>query len=311
MAATGSASITPSARQRPGLVPFVLLFVLGISFGAIFTLNRLATTNGVPFIPYLFWQALGGAVALLVLCAGLRQLPPIGFTHVRIYVVMAILNVLIPVCVFSFVAPKVPASLLPIGLSLVPMFIYAMALGLRMEKFHWLRFVGLTLGFGGVLLVLLPKASLPSPDMVGWIALSLIAPFSYALRSVLIPRLRPPQTTSLRLACGLLVAAAVIMLPVFFATDDRWAFDGAFGIGHWAVLGAMAHNALTLVLIFELVRLAGPVFFGTSNYIAMLVGVAMGMTVFGERQSLWIWAALALVVLGLYLVNKRVTARGG
>lgn len=34
--------------------------------------------------------------------------------------------------------------------------------------------------------------------------------------------------------------------------------------------------------MFEIIKRAGPVFFSTSNYIATLLGVALGMVFFGD-----------------------------
>lgn len=188
-----------------------MLFVLGLGFGVSFTLNKLATTNGVPFIPYVFWQSTGAALLLLVIAAPLDKLPTVSAVHLRIYVVMALLNVAIPYLVLAYVAPKLPAGLLPIGLALVPGVIYLMALAFRQERFGMLRFSGICLGLVGVLVILLPKASLPEPGMVGWLALSLVATICFSLRAVLVPLMRPPATTSLSLACGLLIAATIII----------------------------------------------------------------------------------------------------
>ncbi|MBT3171420.1 MAG: DMT family transporter [Rhodospirillaceae bacterium] len=296
-----AASASP---QQTGVLPLILLFALGLGFGVSFTLNKLATTNGVPFIPYVFWQSAGAALLLVVAALGLRQLPAVTGAHIRIYVVMALLNVAIPYLVLSYVAPKLPAGLLPIGLALVPGVIYLMALALRQERFGVLRFGGICLGLVGVLVILLPKASLPEPDMVGWLALSLVATLAFSLRAVLVPLMRPPATTSLSLACGLLIAATIIMLAIMAASGEWWAFEGDFGIGHGATVAGMFNNALILVLIFTVIRMSGPVFFGAVNYISMLVGVALGMLVFGEQHSLWVWLAIALVLVGLYLVNR-------
>jgi drug/metabolite transporter (DMT)-like permease len=57
-------------------------------------------------------------------------------------------------------------------------------------------------------------------------------------------------------------------------------------------------------LMFEIIKRAGPVFFSTSNYIATLAGVGLGILLFGDRPSLWIWAALVLMFLGLFCVNS-------
>ena len=298
------ARTSAAGAERSGVLPIVYLFVLGFCFGVSFVLNKIATTNGVPFIPYVFWQSIGAALILGVAAAGMRQLPAVTAAHLRIYVVMALLNVAIPYLVLAYVAPKLPASLLPIGLALVPGVIYLMALAFRLERFGWLRFGGIGLGLAGVLLILLPKASLPEPGMAGWLALSLLATFSFSLRAVLVPLMRPPATPSLSLACGLLITASVIMLVIMAASGQWWAFDGAFGIGHGMVLAAMVNNALLLVLIFEIIRLTGPVFFGGVNYVSMLIGVALGIIIFDERHTMWVWLAIALVLAGLYLVNR-------
>jgi drug/metabolite transporter (DMT)-like permease len=57
-------------------------------------------------------------------------------------------------------------------------------------------------------------------------------------------------------------------------------------------------------LLFEIIRLAGPVFFSLQNYVATLSGIGWGMLIHGEAHSIWIWLALALLFLGLALVIR-------
>ena len=49
------ARTSAAGAERSGVLPIVYLFVLGFCFGVSFVLNKIATTNGVPFIPYVFW----------------------------------------------------------------------------------------------------------------------------------------------------------------------------------------------------------------------------------------------------------------
>ena len=301
--------VDPRAAEKPGPalgvspVTVGMLFVLGVSFALGISLNRFAADGGVPFLPYVFWQSLGGGATLLLLTVALRRLPRIDFPHVRIFLSTGALNLALPFMLLAYLAPKVPASLLTLGLSLVPVMIYALALTFRLDRFHPLRFGGILLGLAGILVVLLPQTSLPAPGMAGWVALGLVASFSYAVNAVLVARWRPPATGSLPLAAGMMLASAGYVLLAMAADGAWWAFGGAFGIGHAATIGAMANNCVAFYLLFEVIRRAGPVIFSTVNYIATLSGMGFGMWFFGEAPSAWIWGAVVLMFAGLFLVT--------
>ncbi len=292
-----------AAWRSPGAIPILMLFVLGLSFAVVLVLNRVATEGGVPFIPYVFWQSLGGCVILLILALTLSGVPPLSWEHIRVYMVTGSLNLTIPYLIFAFVAAKVPTGILGLGLSLVPVTIYMLALIFRLDSFRVIRFLGILLGFAGILFVLLPETSLPTPDMVGWVALGFVAPLCYALNAVCVAMLRPPEGDSVQLASGLMFTGSVSMLVLMAVTGEWWAFEGSFGDGHWATLVAMANNALSFYLIFELIKRAGPVFFSMVNYVATLTGLGLGIWVFSDAHSIWIWAALVLIGASLVLVN--------
>ena len=293
----------PLAWGNPGAPAIVMLFVLGLSFALVLVLNRVAAENGLPFVPYVFWQSLGAGAILLVLAALFGGLPSRRWAHVRVYMVTGTLNLTIPYLIFAFVAAKVSSGILSLGLSLVPVTIYALALIFRLDRFHLVRFFGILLGLAGVLFVLLPATSLPTRSMVGWVALGFLAPLCYALTAVFVALLRPPQGGSVQFASGLTIMGSISMLVVMAVTGEWWAFGGHFGAGHWATLAAMANNALAFYLIFELIKRAGPVFFSMVNYVATLLGMGLGILLFGDTHSLWIWAALVLIGAGLFLVN--------
>ena len=54
-----------------------------------------------------------------------------------------------------------------------------------------------------------------------------------------------------------------------------------------------------------MIRTAGPVFASQTAYVITLAGVFWGMALLGERHSVYVWAALALMLLGLALVRPR------
>ena len=281
-----------------------MLFLLGICFGGMLTLNRIVTNGGVPILSYVFWQALGSMLIVLFICIWHRNLPPITSLHmILVYIILALLNFVIPFLILATVASRVPTGVLSIGLALIPLFIYGMSLPLKLEKLQTHKTLGLALGFTGVLLVLLPRTSLPDPNMAGWVVLGLLAPVCWSVRSVLLPILRPKLMKSMPLIAGLLMVSTLILSIMVFSSGDFWYFQNDFTIIEWAVIAAIINNVIMLSLIYELIRLTGPLFFSTSNYVGTLVGVGLGSFVFGDILSIWVWIAVLFVFSGLFLVN--------
>lgn len=64
-------------------------------------------------------------------------------------------------------------------------------------------------------------------------------------------------------------------------------------------------SAAAYLAFLALVRLSGAVFASLTTYLITLAGVLWGMLLFGERHSLWIWAAVVLLVVGMVLVTPR------
>jgi drug/metabolite transporter (DMT)-like permease len=134
--------------------------------------------------------------------------------------------------------------------------------------------------------------------------IALTVPFSFAIMAILAALIRPSDAGSYDSAFALLVVATIIMIPIMAATGQLWMFSGAMSVGDWALIIYMVINAGFYVVLYEVVRLAGPVFFSSGNFIATLSGVIWAILVFGEIPSYWIWVALVLLSLGLFLVNR-------
>ena len=291
------------------LWPALLLVVSALGWGLLYSLNRLATTDGIPFVPYVFWMGVGAALILLGLGAVFRTLPKLSWEHMRGYLVLGTISFGMTYTVLAFVAPKVPAGVLGLGATLTPILTYPAAALFRMDRFRTIRTIGLVLGVGGVALVLVPETSLPTRDMAPWVLLSFVGPVLYVANALIISLIRPPPSGALPLAGGVLTTGAIFMFVVMAATDQWWWFEGPMTTGDWALAAAAGITALVFYLMVEIIRLAGPVFFTTVNFMIPLTGIGWGMLFFGERHSFWIWLALVLMLAGLFLVNRPATPR--
>ena len=219
----------------------------------------------------------------------------------RTYFVWGGLGIAGPITLLTYVAPNLPSAVMTMILVLVPLFTYLFALLLRMERFRALSVLALLLGLGGVLLVIVPEASLPSAEAAGWVLLALLAPASFSLVTVFAGKFRPPDAPSATLACGLLLGSAVLLVPVMFGTGQLYLFPGPSLSGDLTLLYASLLSVLIFYVFLEMVRLAGPVFATQHNYIAVLAGFGWGALIFGEAHSVYIWGATALMFAGLTL----------
>ena len=94
------------------------------------------------------------------------------------------------------------------------------------------------------------------------------------------------------------------MLPVMAVTENWWVFDAIMTDGDWALIGTMVIIPIVYALTFVLIQMLGPVLFSTIGYFGTLIGLGWAAIYFGEVPSAWIWAAIAILFFGLFLVNR-------
>ena len=286
------------------LVPLSMLLFGAAIFSMTFSLNRIAITEGIPVVAFVFWQSLGAALLAFVAAVATRQLPSLRRKDLRFYLLVGTFGSAVPITLLAFAASKVPVGAIALSLTLEPILTYVIAVLFRIDRVRLLRIAGIAVGLAGVLLVLLPDQSLPEPGMAPWLLMAFGAPLCWAICNVCMAILRPPESRSIPLTCGKFFAAAILMLPVMAMTDNWWTFDSIMTDGDWALIGTIVIGAVFLVLTFEIIRIAGPVFFSTYGYFGTLIGLGWAALYFGEVPSSWIWAAIAILFLGVFLVNR-------
>jgi drug/metabolite transporter (DMT)-like permease len=282
-----------------------LLFVsLAGGWGITYSLNRIATTGGVPFGAYAFWAVIGGGIILLALCAVRRDWPHLSPIYLRAYVINGLLSSAIPLGVLAVTASKVPAGVLAMQLTLIPTCTYLAALATKMERFDVLRCAGVLLGLAGVLMVLVPRTSLPSPEMALWALLGLVMPISAGFSNIVAVRIWPPGARPLPLACGFMFASAMFLLPLMLVTGEVWFFETGADRLAGVVIAMAAIVGLFRIGYYELIRREGPLYFAMHNYLGALAGIGWAVLIFAEGYSGWIWGSLGLLFAGMALVMR-------
>jgi drug/metabolite transporter (DMT)-like permease len=299
----------PSATLRPGLrlplLPLVLLFLLGSLWGFAFSLVKIAALAGIPPLAFVFWQSLGAGIILFAFAALRGVTPPLSRGIVFYAIGTGLLGLALPSTNAATALRHIPAGLMAVVVAMTPL---ATALFSRLVGIDHLgrwRLGGLALGLLGTLLILLPRASLPTPEIAHWALIAFATPLLYAACNVFITRYRPDGIDSVALAAAMLIAAMLCLGPAMLATGSWHPLWRNFGAGEAAILGQIAITALAYVIWFEVLRLAGPVFSSQVGYIVTATGLAWAMLLFDERYSLLVWVAVLLIAAGVMLVARR------
>ena len=286
-------------KRNIGPLSILLMLLAGVIYSLLFPVNRIATENGVPALGYVVWVTLGGGAIMLLACVLRRKLPFTGRRHLVVYFVGGAIGLAAPMTLLTLAAPNLPSSVITMIVVLAPLLSYLFALPVKLERFRWLSIAGLLCGLSGILLILIPDASLPDPDMVGWVLLTLLVPVLFALFNIFIDLYAPAKGDGMQLGTGVLVAAGLVMLPVTAITGDFHLFPGPSVEGDLAVLYATLINVARWWLMFIIISMAGAVFVSQTAYIIVLGGFGWQALFFGGSVSSYIWAAAGLLLIGL------------
>ena len=308
---TNMTSSTPPVPQTPpvtprSLVPVALLFLIGALWGSFFVLIKIAVTDGVRPVSYLFWFTLlsGGWLFLAGMIRGKR--PKFARADLPYYMKLGLVRFTLANMILYTVQGKLAVGIMAVIMAFVPIFTYLISLLVRIEKFLWLRATGILIGFAGVLLIVLPKSSLPDRSLAIWVLIGFGAPLLHAIAYVaLSEKSRPKNVNSITLSSGTLFAAAFFALPLALALGEFQTPGWPLSTGEQALLAHSIIAAVNFYTIFELIRIAGPTYMSQANFMSVGFGVAFGVLLLGETFSLFVWGAIALILAGVALVNFR------
>jgi len=287
------------------LKSFIILLLLGFIWGTGYSIARYATLNGVPPLGYSFWQSLGPAILMGIIGLIFHQNIKLNIPHLRYYLICGLTGITIPNTNMYLAAPHLPAGILAVIVNTVPIVAYPMAILAQVEKFQWIRFVGILLAIMGLMLIIIPKSSLPDPHSLPWVFSTLITPISFAFCSVYIARFRPADATSLSLATGTLLASSVLLIPLVVLTGNFYLPHLHPTTSDWVILLEIILSSTGYVLFFQLIKIAGPVYYSLVDTIVSLTGLFWGYLIFHEKLNIWSGSAVILIIGALILVTQR------
>ena len=294
--------MTTTAVPTRDPAAWIVLVLCGLSWGATGPLSKLAVSTGHHPVSITFWSVLIASAVFTVILAARGGWPRLNRFVIVFFLGCGFLGTAFPNSLSYEAYRHLPVGVNVLILSLVPMATLLIALPFGVERLDPRRALGLALGVTAVALITLPSTSLPSPETAIYVALPVMVSIAYAAENVWIARLQPKGMSTLTVMWGLSVGGLFLLAPIVFSTDILFDIT-AMGPAEMAVIATSIVHICAYFGFVWMINRSGPVFASQVGYIVTATGVLLGMTFYDERHSAWVWAALALMMIGLSLVK--------
>jgi drug/metabolite transporter (DMT)-like permease len=292
---------------------WLIIAALSVMWGCAFFFLAVQLRALPPFTIVLL--RVGGAALLLLGWAAATGLKLPGPKLWFAFVVLALLNNVIPFVLYGFAQQTISSGLAGILNATTPLWGVLVAhLFTRDERATPAKVVGVLLGFAGVATMIGGDALTNlGADVLAQVA-CLIATLCYALAAIWARRFVDAGVTPMAVATGQLTAATMVMIPLVVVIDRPWTLAMP-GLGVWgAVIGMiLVSTVFAYVLYFRLVERAGASNSLLVTFTIPIVAILLGVLFLGEALLLKHLIGMALIALGLAAIDgrpwQRLTAR--
>jgi drug/metabolite transporter (DMT)-like permease len=280
-----------------------VLAVLGIGWGSTQSLGKIAVSTGYGHFGLIFWQLVIGAAVLGAVAAIRRRPLPLTWDSLRFALVIALIGTIIPNSTFYAAVAHLPAGIMSILISTVPILAFPIALALRSERFSIARLAGLVIGLVGVILIALPQAGLPASTALAWIPIAMIGPLFYAIEGNVVARWGTAGLDPVQAMFAASVMGSVVVLPLVLISEQWISPPWPPGPAEQALVLSSVIHAFMYAGYVWLAASAGAVFATQTSYIVTAAGIGWAMLLLGERFGPLVILSAALMACGLWLVR--------
>jgi len=288
------------------LLKYSLLIFIAFIWGSQFMVNKLILLDFNPE-GLAFFRALIGCVTLCFFIPfSSEKNKPLRLTFFEIFILFIIgfFEATLPFYLIAYGELYVSSAITSILMASIALFTLCFViLFIKHEKISELKIAGVILGFLGVFILLFPSIHVHQNLLKFWGELAILGgAFCFASSLILIKKFcekLPPIRTARFILFSAFLQLSLVSLFHAHASHSFWhRTPSLISIVYLLILGIFAAG-IVYVLYIILIRKAGAVFTGLTNYLVPLVGVLMGTLILGESLRLSSFIAMGIILLAM------------
>ena len=299
----------------PGVMNWLRIAFIAMIWGGAFVVVRIALRDFEP-LTLAAGRITIGAIALFCLMRW-RSIAVPSFKDIalwRFVLLVGLLSSAIPFALLSWGQQHVPSAFAGMTMAALPIFVLPLAhFFVPGERIFLRKLIGFGVGFLGAMLLIgtsgLGVAEGPVETLARFACVG--AAFCYACGSIATRQC--PPINELALSTGSLILAAVFLLPTALLVEGLPELPSLTGLLAIGYLG-LVPTALAFIIKVAVIRSAGPSFMTLTNYQVPVWSVLAGSLFLGETLPATLFVALALILLGVAIIQagvlRRIFSRG-
>jgi drug/metabolite transporter (DMT)-like permease len=283
---------------------WIWLLSLSVLWGGSFFFAKVAIGELGPFT-VVFARVALAALALALIAPPRRDAPWAAFFA------MGLLNNVVPFSLIFWGQTEIASGLASILNATTPLFTLLVAhIFTTDEQIDGIKVTALLAGLAGVVVLVGPNLLMQGTGFWGQMA-CLGAALSYAFAGVYGRRFRTLGIAPVEAAGGQVTASTVLILPIMLLVDRPWLLPVPPSLTVWLALAGLAllSTALAYILYFRILAAAGATNLLLVTFLIPPTAILLGAAMLGERLQASQFAGMALIGLGLLLIDGRVTSR--
>ena len=281
------------------------LFLLALTWGSSFILIKKGLLGLSPFQLGSLRTVMS---SLFIFIIGFKSLKTIQSHQWKWIILTGFIGTFFPSFLFAFAETEVDSGIVSILNSLVPLNTVLIGLAVFKITSTKTQVFGVILGFVGASMLIFNSMELHPDQNYLYAGFVILATVMYASSVNIIKRylqdVKPIAIATGNFVAIIIPAILVLSFSNFFTTETFQNDTIYMSIGSVAILSLFG-TVMAKIIFNSLIQISSPVFASSVAYLMPLVALLWGLLdgeVFGINQGL----ASSLILLGVYLVNKKV-----